>query len=157
VAQPLGADRARIRQALSSLPTGMAEGTRLDLAFAEGARALDPRLRRPDNQAVLILLTDGLPNQVPLAADGTMATTVRSAAQVAKDAGITVFTIGVGKTGPAADPLDRIDTELLTACASRPDMFYHQPSAEQLRGVYTQIIRTFDPCGRHRFGQPWPQ
>lgn len=157
IAEPLGHDLAAIRAALQALPDGMDEGTRLDLAFDTGVRALDPELRRPDNRAVLILLTDGLPNRVPPAEDGTMETTVRRAAQAAKDADILVYTIGVGRTDPGVDPLERVDAELLTACASRPDMFFHQPSAEQLHDVYAQIMRTFDPCsGRHRWGVPWP-
>ena len=52
---------------------------------------------------------------------------------------------------------DRVDAQLLTDCASGRDKFFHQPSAEQLSGVYAAIIRTFDPCaGRHRWGVPWP-
>lgn len=157
IAQPLGNDPARIALALRRLPDGIAQGTRLDLAFAGGVQALEIGWRRPDNQAVLILLTDGLPNRVPPAEDGTMETTVRRAAQAAKDAGIRVYTIGVGSTDPSADILDQVDARLLTDCASRADMFFHQPSAEELSGVYRQIIWTFDPCsGRHRWGVPWP-
>ena len=52
-----------------------------------------------------------------------------------KDAGITVFTIGVGSLDPSADLLDQVDAALLTECAS-PGGFRHDPSAEQLDAIY---------------------
>jgi hypothetical protein len=135
----------------------MREGTRLDLAFSVGAQALRPELRRPDNTPVLIMLTDGLPNRVPPAEDGSMNTTVLRAAEEAKATGILVFTMGVGSIDPNDPLLERVDAELLTACATDSDMFYHDPSAEDLDRIYASIIKTFNPCpGRHAYDGSWP-
>jgi hypothetical protein len=149
---------AAINRAIDSLPGRMAEGTRLDLAFQTGSQALAPELRRVDNTPVMIMLTDGLPNKVPPAEDGSMNTTVIRAAQAAKDTGIVVFTIGVGSIDPSAPLLERVDPDLLSACASSPAGFYHDPTAEDLTNIYNQIFRVVNPCpGRHEWnGTPWP-
>jgi hypothetical protein len=152
---PLGHDRQAVERALSELPGRIAEGTRLDLAFQVGAAALPAERRLAGNLPVMIVLTDGLPNQVPPAGDGTMETTVLQAAAAAKAEGIRVYTIGVGSTDPSAPPLERIDPVLLAACASEVDYFFHEPSADQLDRVYGEIIGKIDECrtkaywGRH--------
>ena len=53
-------------------------------------------LDRTSNTPVVILLTDGLPNQVPYAEDGTVETTILRYAVAAKAAGVVMYTIGVG-------------------------------------------------------------
>jgi uncharacterized protein YegL len=154
---PLTGDLAAIEHALNSLPGRQAEGTRLDLAFERADEALDPERTIAGNMPVIVLLTDGLPNRVPLAPDGTMRTTVLRAAGAAKDRGITVFTIGLGSTDPDAPLLERVDAELLSACATEPGMFFAEPNAEDLDRIYAQIHRTFNPgVGRHDWGKPWP-
>jgi Mg-chelatase subunit ChlD len=142
IQQPLTNDAAALERAIDALAIHIREHTRLDLAFARGAEALAGG--RPDSSAVLVVLTDGLPNQVPYAEDGTMATTVLRAAQAAKDAQITVYTVGVGP--------GRIDADLLRAAASRPEMFFLAPDAAQLAGIYRQLTRVI-PCGHAVF---WP-
>lgn len=158
IERELSNDAAAVRRAIDVLPSRMREGTRLDLAFAAGAEALRPERRRPNNTPVLILLTDGLPNKVPPAEDGSMNTTVLEAAREAKDGGIWVFTIGVGSVDPSAPILERVDARLLTACATSEAGFYHDPTAEDLDEIYRQIISVVNPCpGRHTYnGTPWP-
>jgi len=129
----------------------MQEHTRLDLAFQRGAEALaEPRAA--DTTAILVLLTDGLPNRVPAAEDGRPETTVLRAAQAAKDAGVLVYTIGVGR---ADGPQPEINPALLREAASRPDMFYPAREAGQLGTVYGQLTRVV-PCGGTTFwtGRP---
>jgi Mg-chelatase subunit ChlD len=128
----LSRDRAAIEQALDALPPLMKEGTRLDLALAAGAVALAPERRQPGNTPVMILLTDGLPNRVPLAEDGSQETTVLRAAAAAKATGIDVYTIAIGAatdTNPA----------LLTGCASVADHYYYTPDPEDLATIYKAI------------------
>jgi hypothetical protein len=149
--QPLTADVNAAAAALAALPARQGPATRLDLAFERGAEALTGPARRPENEPVLILLTDGLPSQVPPdPSDGTMATTVLRAAGRAKEAGLTVFTIGVGRTDADADPAERIDAALLAAAASDPGKFYHEPDAEALAQVYAAIGGTL-ACPSARF------
>ena len=81
----LSNDRATLQRAVDNLPNGMREGTRIDLAFAIGAEALNGPNHKPENQKVMIVLTDGLPNRVPYAEDGTMETTILRQVQDAKD------------------------------------------------------------------------
>jgi hypothetical protein len=146
VEQSLTADAAALRSAIDRLPVSMQEQTRLDLALRVGAEALrDPR--HTVNAAALILLTDGLPNQVPYAEDGTVETTVLRAAEAAKAAGIDVYTVGVGRAGGARP---EINEDLLRAAASLPSMYYHAPEAEQLAGIYRELVRVL-PCGGSRY------
>lgn len=145
---PLSADKAAIARAIDDLPIKQAEATRLDLAFLRGNEALVGH--NPTSTPVLIMLTDGLPNRVPRAEDGRMETTVLRAAQVAKDAGAMVYTIGIGQ------PTD-IDPVLLRDSASRPENFFYTPDPEELNGIYKQIAYTFGcPKDRHDWSKPWP-
>lgn len=151
IQQPLTNDAAALNEAIAALPLGMEEFTRLDLAFTRGAEALAAP-RDPDTSAAMVLLTDGLPNRVPLAPDGSQETTVLRAAQAAKDVGITIYTIGVGR---ADGPLPEISAALLTAAASRPEYFLTTTEAGQLDAIYGQLTRII-PCGRSVFwtGRP---
>jgi Mg-chelatase subunit ChlD len=120
IEQPLTNDAAALDRAIGALPAGMVEYTRLDLAFARGAEALAVA-RDADTTPVMVVLTDGLPNRVPLAEDGSQETTVLRAAQAAKDAGITVYTIGVGRVdGPRPDinQIILMDRDILVGPAS---------------------------------------
>ncbi len=129
---PLSADEARVRRAIDALPARQQEYTRLDLALTVGAEAILKGPHRVGSSAVLILLTDGLPNQVPVAEDGTMETTVLRAAAAAKRAGITVYTIAIGAPGDT-DPV------LLKGCATDSDHYYYTPDPEDLAAIYGAI------------------
>jgi Mg-chelatase subunit ChlD len=148
IQQPLTRDRSALRTAIERLPLRMEEYTRLDLAFERGAEALRDE-RHTINSPVLIVLTDGLPNQVPYAEDGTVETTVLRAAAAAKAAGITVYTIGVGRPGGAHR---EINPDLLRAAASRPNMYFGALDAGQVAGIYGELTRVI-PCGGARY---WP-
>ncbi|MFQ5460617.1 MAG: VWA domain-containing protein, partial [Anaerolineae bacterium] len=156
IAQSLTNRVADLQLAVQLLPDRMEQFTRLDLGLERGGEALSDPARRPDNRGVVVLLTDGLPNQVPYAEDGTMETTVLQAARALKAADISVFTIGVGRPD-APDPIDRINADLLRRVASQPDMFFQTPDAEQLGAIYGEIAVTIGcPPGRHKWGEPWP-
>jgi hypothetical protein len=156
IEQGLTNDKSLAAAALKRLPAKVAQYTRLDLAVDRGAAATSGPNHRPGNQKVIILLTDGLPNQVPYAEDGTMETTVLRAATAAKQAGNLIYTIGVGRPD-AADPADRIDPILLKAMATNESMFYFQPDADQLTQVYAAIYGSLG-CPQTRFAWPgvWP-
>jgi Mg-chelatase subunit ChlD len=141
---PLATDIKVIHAAIDALEDRMAEFTRLDLALQAGTEALIDGPRLPGNAAVLILLTDGLPNQVPYdPEDGTAETTVLRRAEEAKAAGINVFTIAIG------DP-DDTNADLLKACATAPDHYYYTPDPDDLAQIYEAIAFTID-CPRSRF------
>ncbi len=121
-ALPLSADRAVLAAALADLPAGMAEGTRLDLALAEGMTLLSaaPSGTTP----VLVLLTDGLPNRVPTPLpQGSQEETVLAAAARARAKGVRLYAIGVGRPDAPELP-DRIDAALLTAIAGDRSRYF---------------------------------
>jgi len=125
---PLTNDRAALEAALDAIT--LAQQTRLDLAVAAGAEALaDGTRRRSTNQQVLVLLTDGRANPVPVEA------AVEQAA-LAKAADITLFTIGLGED---------LDAEGLAAMASTPSGFLRAPDAEDLAEAYGEVARSI-PC-----------
>jgi Mg-chelatase subunit ChlD len=124
----LTTDRRVLNRALDAITLG--QQTRLDLAISVGAGALaDDTRRRAGNSAVLILLTDGRANQVPM-------DVVLEAAARAKARGITVFTIGLG---------DEVDVGMLVQIASWPEAFLHAPDAEDLADAYRTVARRV-PC-----------
>lgn len=150
IEQPLTSNGAALAAAIDRLPNGKGQFTRLDLGFELGLEALRPALGRPNTTPVLVLLTDGLPNRVPVDPDGTMETTVRKAAQKAKDAGAKVYTVGIG-------PPEDINAPLMTQCASVPENYFYTPDSEALAGIYRKIAFSFGcPKGRHDWMQPWP-
>lgn len=144
---PLTDDEAAADAALGRLAATTAEGTRLDLAFGGGEAALNAPSRRAANRAVVIVLTDGLPNRVPFGPGSAypgsrrQEDAVLQAADAAKARGVRLYTIGLG--GPAD-----VNLSLLEACASDPSMFHHAPRPEDLAAIYGRIAvqrRICDP------------
>jgi Mg-chelatase subunit ChlD len=148
IQQSLSRNPAELEAAIRDLPQGMREHSRLDLAFERGAEALRGAPDRADS-SVLVVLTDGMPNQVPYAEDHTMETTVLRQAAAAKAAGITVYTIGLGQS---SGPNREINADLLRAAASNPSKYYEAPDASRLSEIYGTLTRVI-PCGGARY---WP-
>ncbi len=136
----LSNDAEAIDSALDALLERIDQGTRLDLALLVGQSVLDESERVDGNRPVVILLTDGLPNRVPLhPVTGRQEETVLAAADAAKAAGSRVFTIGLG------DPED-VAHELLKGSASAPDDFYYAPDGDDLESIYRQIAGRITEC-----------
>jgi Mg-chelatase subunit ChlD len=134
--QPLTGDPGLVTDALSRVT--VARQTRMDLALTEAAAELQRgRPLNPDSEAVIILLTDGLPN--PVSAEEV----VRVADQV-KSSGIRVFTIGLG---------DDVSAELLRQVATTPANYYQSPDGRDLAELYSRIARLL-PCPGAVF---WPE
>jgi len=134
-------DRAAADAALVGLRELTAEGTRLDLALEEGARAMDVPQRIPANKPVMILLTDGLPNRVPIPPGGRQEDTVLAAARAVKATGTELFTIGLGA------PND-INALMMIEAASEIYDYRYAPRPEDLEGIYRWILDRFTYCGR---------
>lgn len=140
-------NRPALHAALGRLPRQIREGTRLDLAFEAGQRAMAGPGRKPENLPVMIVLTDGIPNRIPFPPGSSEEEVVLAAARAAKDKGSELFTIGLGL------PEDILEW-LLQAAASDPpaDHYFYAPSAEDLAAIYRQIARLL-PCPGT---EPWP-
>jgi len=125
-------DRAALDRALGQVQ--LAQTTRLDLGVAAGyAELVSPRHRRT-SKPVLVVLTDGRANPVPVESAITEANR-------AKALGITVFTVGVGTD------LDRLG---LIAMASRPDHAFLTTDGEALLTIFARIAETI-PCPASAF------
>jgi Ca-activated chloride channel family protein len=141
---PLTADHRVVTGFIESLSCGYLEdGTAIGMGLATAVN------RIKDSQAkskVIILLTDGVNNAgyvKPL-----------TAAEIAREFGVRVYTIGVGKQGEALTPISRrsdgryvfglarveIDEELLREIASLTGgRYYRATSAKVLEEVYNEI------------------
>lgn len=134
IASPLGTGPAGLRTAIDEIAT--APGTRIDLAFERAGDVLGSAARRGANQPVVILLTDGRPDE------GT-ADATRAAAGVLKGAGVTVYVVGLGVD---------VDEALLNAVASGPGRYRSARSADDLVAIYEELVGDL-PCPG---GRAWP-
>lgn len=123
----LSGDRAQARAALGRL-SGKA-GTRIDAGLNLARQVLSGPSRRPEAQAVVILLTDGRPTS-------SRPTEVYEAGDRLKALGTILFTVGLGTD---------VDPVLLQLLASRPNLYFFAPGTEQLTAVYQKIARAI-PC-----------
>lgn len=141
---PLTTDHRVVKDFLASLQCGMLEdGTAIGMGLASGVNRLK------DSEAkskVLILLTDGVNNAgyiQPI-----------TAAEIAKEYDVKIYTIGVGSKGNALSPLSRrsdgryvfgmtkveIDEALLSEIASMTGGKYFRATSETgLLEIYTEI------------------
>lgn len=129
---------ADARAALTRLKTQMAEGTRLDLALSTTSALIASRGSTTDRRAMVILLTDGLPNHVPPAEDGTVETTVLRAASYLKSLGPAVHTVGFGEPGD-------FNAQLLRDIASGAEKFHAETSAAGLQRLFA-VLATGAGC-----------
>lgn len=141
---PLTTDHAVVKSFLAELECGLLEdGTAIGMGLATSVN----RLKDSDAKSkVIILLTDGVNNAgyiKPL-----------TAAEIAKEFDIKVYTIGVGSAGEALTPVSRrsdgryiyglarveIDEELLnTIATSTGGKYFRATSAESLEAIYAEI------------------
>ena len=140
---PLTSDQATIETMLSRLRSGVVEdGT----AIGNGLATAINRLRESSAKSkVIILLTDGVNNRGQISP--------LMAAEIARDMGIKVYTIGVGTRGrapyPAVDIFGNqttvmadveIDEELLNEISSMTGgKYYRAVNDEALREIYAEI------------------
>lgn len=125
--QELTSDRAALDSAIVGITS--AQQTCIVCAVGEAADELASDRRNPDNTPVLILLTDGKSNPRPVGE-------AVARAELAKQAGVTIFTIGLG---------DDLDFGALGRIASKPTYYYHAPDAEELGDIYGAIAVEI-PC-----------
>jgi Mg-chelatase subunit ChlD len=120
-------DRAALHAALAGIE--LSPQTCLVCGVETAVRELQSSRARAGNMPVIVLLTDGRSNPRP-------ASEAVAAADAARAAGITVFTIGLG---------DGIDRDALQSMAGATGAFYHAPDATDLAGIYERIAVAI-PC-----------
>ncbi|MDA7804242.1 VWA domain-containing protein [Crocinitomix sp.] len=139
---PLTTDHNLLLSALEDVKTGMvAQGT----AIGTGLVTAINRLQDSDAKSkVVILLTDGVNNSGEV--------DPITAAEIAKEYGIRVYTVGIGKEGLAPYPVQSvfgtvmqnievdIDEELLTEIANiTGTKYFRAKDQEELEGIYEEI------------------
>ncbi len=139
---PLTTDHTVLQNLLMGVKNGMVEdGTAIGIGLANAVN----RLRAGTSQSrIIILLTDGVNNRGSIAP--------LTAAEIAREFGIRVYTIGVGSLGTAPYPVQTpfgtqyqqvpvdIDEEVLTEIAGITGGSYFRATNEQkLREIYGEI------------------
>jgi Ca-activated chloride channel family protein len=141
---PLTTDHRVVKEQLANLQCGLLQdGTAIGMGLAAGVNRLK------DSEAVskvIILLTDGENNQgyiSPL-----------TAAEIAKELGVRVYTIGIGTIGSALAPVSKredgryvfgmtnveIDEALMKEIAEMTGgRYFRATTSEALEGIYAQI------------------
>ncbi len=116
---------------ISILQPGNLQNTNLADGILKGTNELTSSSARSGASKVLIALTDGVATR-PLKAGTARYPEIYATeiAKKAKDAGIRLFTIGLGKD---------LNQEFLKQVASSPSDFFLAPSADDLQGVYKEI------------------
>ncbi|MBK8539813.1 MAG: VWA domain-containing protein [Ardenticatenia bacterium] len=138
-------DAAAIQAAIDGLPDKAAEGTRLDLALRQGQKVLGDGPRLQPNAPVLVLMTDGLPNQVPFGAGSldpdcpTQECVVLRAAAAVKDAGTRLLAIGLGEG-------EDVLRGLLEGVATTPGDYFFAPDGEDLAAIYRLVAGRLQEC-----------
>lgn len=143
---PLTTDHRVVKDFLSSLQCGvLQDGTAIGMGLAAGVN----RLKESEAKSkVIILLTDGVNNAgyiKPI-----------TAAEIAKEFDVRVYTIGVGTMGDALAPMSRrddgryifgmtrveIDEDLMREIATMTGgQYFRATSAESLERIYAEIDR----------------
>lgn len=141
---PLTTDHRVVKDFLDNLQCGLLDdGTAIGMGLASAVN----RLKESESESkVVILLTDGV-NNAGYIKPGT-------AAEIAKEYEIKVYTIGVGSIGKALSPISRrsdgkyvfgmarveIDEELLrNISAMTGGKYYRATSEESLQAIYAEI------------------
>jgi Mg-chelatase subunit ChlD len=127
VIEPLNTDIARVVAGLDRLT--QATGTRIDLALDLAAAELAGPAHRPENNQVLVLLTDGAPT-------GATPDEVRATAERVKGQEVLIYTIGLGQD---------VDHALLRDVAGKPEWYFFAPDTSDLAEIYGKIV-TVIPC-----------
>ena len=122
----LGDDRTALLAAVDRI--GLDRGTRIDLALDVAAGILAGQSSRPQNNKVLVLLTDGRPDQ---GSEGQMLEAAGRAGS-----GREVYVVGLG---------DEVGADLMRQVASRPENYLAAPGPEELRAVYEAVAGQL-PC-----------
>ena len=131
----LSADRRSLEASLSGIRN--APNTRIDLGLQLATQELSKPDRRPDAGRVIILLTDGRSNPVPISV-------AEERAAEARAAGISIFTIGLGARGRSGCPC---------AYRGRSSHDFSQPQALSNWMRFTARLRPPCPASRSSFGR----
>jgi Mg-chelatase subunit ChlD len=111
--------------------TNGVQNTNIEDGIAQAYNELNSPRHRAGVSTIMVLLTDGVADLPTKVGDSKYPeASALAAAQLAKDSGTRIFTIGLGKD---------VNVNFLQSIASSPTDSYLAPSATVLSGIYSQI------------------
>jgi Mg-chelatase subunit ChlD len=118
--------------------------TNMGEAFSTALAELTSERHRDNARKVIIFLTDGDVTRPLNPATNELdrdyaATYALEKAKIAKDAAVTIYTIGFGQALQKEDGSMTRDIELIRNLASEPELYYEAPTVADLEMVYKQI------------------
>lgn len=155
--QTLTADRDATLQAIGRVTMGTdgTQYTNMGDAFSVAMAELTSSRHRDDARKVIVFLTDGdvtrpVNPETGKADREYAAQYARAAADRAKAAGITIYTIGFGDflTAPSSDVAR--DNALIQGLASSPETYFKAPTVAELEAVYQEIATDICEVGPAR-------
>jgi hypothetical protein len=114
------------------LSTTTLEQTNITGGLTDAYDELKSERGRSDARKAIILLTDGIPTMPTKVGDSKYpATSAQQVASDIKSAGVTIYTIGLGKD---------VDSAFLKSISLDDDHYFFAPSKETLSSVYNKIV-----------------
>jgi hypothetical protein len=114
------------------LSTTTLEQTNITGGLTDAYDELKSERGRSDARKAIILLTDGIPTMPTKVGDSKYpATSAQELASEIKSAGVTIYTIGLGKD---------VDSAFLKSISLDDDHYFFAPSKETLSSVYNKIV-----------------
>ncbi len=146
IEQTLTSDRKALGTAIAAVTMGKdgIQYTNMGDAFRVALTELSSARHTNDARKVIIFLTDGDVTR-PVNPDTNLpdreyaASYAKMEAEAAKAAGVTIYTIGFGKTLNSGEEAMERDVELVRSLASGPLLYFEAPTVEDLERVYKEI------------------
>ncbi len=140
---PLTLDRQTVHQLLQEAQLGLA-GKRTALGDAIGL-AVKHSSKNPDEEHVLILMTDG---------EASAGVSVEEAATLAADAGIKVYTVGIGSNARSFDAffnnISALDEETLNMIADKTQgKYFAARNTEEFENIYS-LLDKLEPIAKEK-------
>lgn len=144
---PLTTDKAVLENAIQDL--GMLDGLQQGTAIGVGlATAINHLEHSKAKSKVVLLITDGGESPVDFSSNRTYISP-EDAAEIAKEKGIKVYTIGIGTTGFVPPPIGKeyypqnlfkLDEDLLKYIASNANgVYFRATDNDKLKSIYDEI------------------
>lgn len=144
---PLTTDKSVLKNAVQDLNMdGLSPGTAIGVGLATGINHLEHSKAK---SKVILLITDGGESPVDVNAERKVYIRPQDAAEIAKEKGIKVYTIGIGTTGFVLPPLGKegwpqglfqLDEDLLKYIANKANgKYFRATDNDRLKSIYNEI------------------
>ena len=157
IKQTLTSNFSQVQEAIESTVMGTdgVQYTNMGAAFSSATQELLSVRHREDARKIIVFMTDGDVTRPVNPDTGLLDRTyagnfAREQANIAKQEGVTIYTIGFGDSFNKEGGDVTRDVSLIQDLASKPDNYYEAPTAAQLQEVYKQIAESICESGATR-------